>query len=102
MDFPLKIDKTRTLFNLIGPNGFYGFAICKFTRIIKKIILDDTTIYGEPQIIQWKGEPHVIAFIKDKESNSLFVMNLNDYTFTTTNIPLEITQGFHSIFIPKQ
>jgi carotenoid cleavage dioxygenase-like enzyme len=102
MDFPLKIDKTRTLFNLIGPNGFYGFAICKFSRIIKKIILDDTTINGEPQIIQWKEEPHVIAFIKEKESNSLFVMNLNDYTYTTTNIPLEITQGFHSIFIPKK
>ena len=99
MDFAQRIDDTRTLYNLIGPIGFYGFAICKDFQLLKKITFDQGTILGEPQIIEWNDTPYVIGFIKTETNCSLLVMNLNNYDQETIYIPLSITEGFHSIFI---
>lgn len=102
MDFPLKINKKQTLFNLIEEKkGFVGFVICENMRIIKKIKLKDTIIVGEPQIISISDIPYIICFTKKNEKNYLMLMNLNTYFTYDVAIPIKITNGFHSLFIQK-
>lgn len=102
MDFAQKIDKTRTLYNLIGPTGFYGFAICKDFQLLKTLRFENSTILGEPQIVTWKNKPYVFGFIKKNNASYLLVMELNNYTHELVPIPLKLTEGFHSIFMKNQ
>jgi len=103
MDFPLKINNTHTLFSLIGPIGFYGFVICKDTKVVKKVIFEDNmTIAGEPQVIVCNETPHLIGFSNQQNIDSVCMINLVDFTSTFTPIPVKMTKGFHSIFIPTQ
>ena len=100
MDFPIKINGSRKLFSLIHNKiGFSGFVICEETIIIKKILLKNTIIIGEPQIINIENTNFAISFSKKQEDNFLLLVNLEDYSYFEVPIPIPLINGFHSIFI---
>lgn len=102
MDFPIKIDETKTLFSLIDKKlGFTGFVITKNMSILKKIVFEDSIIIGEPQIINIKDIPYVISFSKKDEGDFLLIINLEDFSYFEIPIPINLINGFHSIFMKK-
>ena len=102
MDFPIKIDETKTLFSLIDTKlGFTGFIITEHMNILKKIVFEDSIIIGEPQIINIKDIPYVISFSKKDEGDFLLIINLEDFSYFEIPIPINLINGFHSIFMKK-
>lgn len=100
MDFPLKINDKQSLFSLVEhKKGFVGFVICENMKVIKKIKLKDTIIVGEPQIISHLDTPHLICFTKKNDKNYVMLMNLKTFSSHDVPIPINITNGFHSLFI---
>lgn len=100
MDFPVKINEKYVLYSLIEKQkGFIGFVICENMKIIKKIILQDTIILGELQIISLSNRSYIICFTKKNETNYVMLMDLKTFSTYDVPIPIKITSGFHSLFI---
>ena len=102
LDFPIKLKNNNILFTIIEERGFSGFAICENMKIIKKILLKDYILCGEPNIIHVNNTEYLIGFTRNK-TNKGFIYFLNLQTFDDFYIPSPYTpyNGFHSIFIPN-
>jgi carotenoid cleavage dioxygenase-like enzyme len=103
LDFPLRFDNKIVLLNGVK-NKAIGFVICNDLTIIYKHILNDRFIRGEPAIVYINKTPHLIAFESDTlhKNSYLLIVNLKNYKTTEIPLDVELSVGFHSIFIDNK
>lgn len=103
LDFPLQFDNKIVLLNGVK-NKANGFVICDGLSIIYKHFMNNKRICGEPAIIYIDKIPHLIAFETDmiQKNSYLFIMNLKTYKKTEIPLDIEISMGFHSLFIERK
>ena len=103
LDFPLRFDNKIVLLNGVK-NKANGFVICKELKIVYKHFFEDRYIRGEPAIVYINKTPHLIAFESDSLNKNSYLLIFNLKTYKTIEIPLdvELSVGFHSIFIDNK
>lgn len=103
LDFPLYFDNKIVLLSGVK-NKANGFIICSDLKIIYKHIFDDRYICGEPAIVYINKTPYLIAFENDILNKNSYLLIFNLKTYKTIEIPLdvELSVGFHSIFIDNK
>jgi len=103
LDFPLRFDSKVVLLNGVK-NKATGFVICDELNVVYKHFLEDKYICGEPAIVYINKTPHLIAFENDALNKNSYLLILNLKTYQKTEIPLdvELSVGFHSLFIENK
>ena len=103
LDFPIRYGDKTIMRSIM--NGFPdGLVIAKNLELIKHISFMDKFACGEHSILHIDGQPYVIVFLMHKTiSNSgyISIINLSTYETIEIPIPMELSIGFHSIFIEK-
>lgn len=101
LDFPICIDDNRILLVETNNSKMIGFVITIGMSIVKRIVLEEKYICGEPRVIIIENVPYLLCFlVNDIYAGSLFLVNLNSYS--RIEIPIKNTTmntGFHSIFL---
>lgn len=103
LDFPLRFDNKIVLMNGVK-NKINGFVICEELKIIYKYFFHERCICGEPAIIYINKTPHLIAFEKEtlNKNSYLIIVNLNTHKIIEIPLDVELSMGFHSIFIDNK
>jgi carotenoid cleavage dioxygenase-like enzyme len=97
LDFPVSFEN-KILFPNMKNNSF---VICKDLHVIKEIKLNELSICGEPIIYYIYKTPYILSFAFDKINNYLLIININNNKIIKIPLNLELTFGFHSIFLNK-
>ena len=110
LDFPVKWED-KIILRSIQNRLITGFVVCRGLDIIKKLPMPENRfVCGEPAIITPDGAPstasYLIGFAYDSIGhNYFFFYPLNSENMSYSEIPLSqdinLTIGFHSIFIPR-
>jgi hypothetical protein len=95
LDFPVQFDD-KILFPNMKNNSF---VICKDLKIIKEIKINELSICGEPVIYYIDRVPYILSFAFDKINSYLLIININNKKIIKIPLDIELTFGFHSIFI---
>jgi hypothetical protein len=85
----------------IEERAITGFVICKGLDIIRRIRLPAGRHFcGEPAIIEIEGEPFIVGFAYDADSQGyLVVLGIFTEKYIEQSLGVSFTIGFHSIFL---
>lgn len=101
LDFPISIDENRVVLRSIKDNKIEGFLVLDGLRIIKKIIYNELFICGEPAITKIDGVPYLLCMAFDKNQSHFVVINMNTYDEINIPLPVNLSIGFHSLYIDR-
>ena len=101
LDFPISIDENRVVLRSIKDNKIEGFLVLDGLRIIHKIIYKDRFICGEPAITKIDGIPYLLCMAFDATRSFFIVINMDTYQEFEIPLPVELTIGFHSLYIDR-
>lgn len=99
LDFPIRIDENLVVLRSIKGMKIDSFVVMNGVNIVHKIGFQDRSICGEPAIKKIDGIPHLLCFAFDSKQGYFIVINMNTYEQSEISLPVDLTIGFHSLFI---